>query len=452
MFAMVTFGFTLVSCIGFWVCGIQLIYAELLLKPASSPVIQDKPFVVVWNMPTARCQWNYGIDLPLGVFDIIKNKGDHFKGQNMTIFYKNKFGLYPYITKDDEIVYKGVPQRVNMRDHLKIVTRDVKSLLFEDFSGLAVIDWEEWRPLWAQNWGLKRIYKEFSKYLVRTRQPYLTDREATRVAKKEFEIGAQNFLRKTLKTVRRLRFSGLWGMYGFPECFNSNWRKVRRYTGHCHKEDIQRNNQLAWLWKASSALYPSVYLHKNLSSTEEAWKFVHYRVKEALRAAAFGSPSALPVLPYSRVAYMHSPKYLSEIDLVHTIGESAAMGTAGVVLWSDLSFAKSVRRCESLQNYIWNVLGTYVLNVTTSMQLCSQRLCGGNGRCVRKEVDTPSYLHLNPESFRITRVVTGTQGEQELSVVGELLETDFKKMNEAFMCHCYRGWHGAHCLKNSVHS
>lgn len=41
-----------------------------------------------------------------------------------------------------------------------------------------------------------------------------------------------------------------------------------------------------------------------------------------------------------------------QTDLEHTLGESAALGAAGVVLWGDLGFAKSkVSRspvCESL--------------------------------------------------------------------------------------------------------
>lgn len=41
---------------------------------------------------------------------------------------------------------------------------------------------------------------------------------------------------------------------------------------------------------------------------------------------------------YSEVSLM---SFLTQTDLVYTIGESAALGAAGVVLWGDMSYASS---------------------------------------------------------------------------------------------------------------
>lgn len=43
-----------------------------------------------------------------------------------------------------------------------------------NYNGLAVIDWEAWRPIWETNWNTKRIYKVRSVELVRSQHPAWT--------------------------------------------------------------------------------------------------------------------------------------------------------------------------------------------------------------------------------------------------------------------------------------
>lgn len=57
--------------------------------------------------------------------------------------------------------------------------------------GLAVIDWEEWRPLWDRNWGSKRIYQTLSvKHILQTNRS-ITVQQATTEAKKQFQVKTQ---------------------------------------------------------------------------------------------------------------------------------------------------------------------------------------------------------------------------------------------------------------------
>ena len=108
---------------------------------------------------------------------------------------------------------------------------------------------------------------------------------------------------------------------------------------------------------------------------------------EALRVASDwrhnnATHVAKPVLPYARLAFTHTLSFLNKVgfvptractnqftgnkinlsfelvtlsvfvcaqtDLMHTLGESAALGAAGVVLWGEMKFAKSKVRsvCE----------------------------------------------------------------------------------------------------------
>lgn len=48
---------------------------------AAPPIQRNLPFVVVWNMPTARCHRRHNIDLDLKDFSIVGNKRQRFQGQ-----------------------------------------------------------------------------------------------------------------------------------------------------------------------------------------------------------------------------------------------------------------------------------------------------------------------------------------------------------------------------------
>lgn len=146
-------------------------------------------------------------------------------------------------------------------------------------------------------------------------------------------------------------------------------------------------------------------------------------------------------------------------DLVQTIGVSAALGAAGVVLWGDLSISSSEviiapsslpgspcwgsqgrgetmsrpwsrctdtslhfpqEKCWHLYDYLVDTLGPYVINVTRAAIACSHQWCHGHGRCARRDPEQPeAFLHLQPD---------GSPGAWE-----------------SFSCHCYLGWAGPTC-------
>nr|XP_020644706.1 hyaluronidase-3 [Pogona vitticeps]XP_020644715.1 hyaluronidase-3 [Pogona vitticeps]XP_020644724.1 hyaluronidase-3 [Pogona vitticeps]XP_020644732.1 hyaluronidase-3 [Pogona vitticeps]XP_020644741.1 hyaluronidase-3 [Pogona vitticeps] len=416
-------------CLSFYLGSTQHLRGHSWEWTTARPIVHQEPFVVVWNLPTTRCEERFGITLPLGVYGIVENKGNLFQGQNMTIFYKNQFGLYPYITPEGEWHNGGIPQNVRLNEHLQRASKEIRELLNHSFHGLAVVDWEEWRPLWRRNWGTKKIYREASEQRVVERFPGLSGNEQSYFAELEFEEAARALMEATLAMGRELRPQGLWGFYRFPDCFNDNWEKEDNYTAHCNPKEVQNNDLLMWLWEVSSALYPSIYLPLKLPESHHQ-RYVHHRLREALRVAQFGPKHPLPVIAYSRVSYRHSSKYLTEADLAYTIGESAALGTAGVALWGDLSYSNSPESCRSLRDYIITTLGPYVVNVTTAAHLCSRQLCHGNGRCVRKQpYKLGTFLHLDPQLWEGERDFQ----HQEVSAW------------EQFHCLCYPEWTGSWC-------
>ncbi|XP_051886297.1 hyaluronoglucosaminidase 6 [Pristis pectinata] len=415
-------------------------------KQVKPPVLPQNPFIVVWNAPTKWCRLRYNVDLDLSVFDISSNSNDTLSGSVITIFYHNHLGKYPYYTKKNVSVNGGIPQNSDLKGHLNKTRSDIEKFIpFNDFSGLGVIDWENWRPLWIRNWGLKNIYRQKSKQLVKRLHPSWTDNQVKLEAKKQYETAASDFMNSTLELVEKMRPNGLWGFYLFPDCYNHHYKeKTKKYDGKCPAIEYKRNDKLLWLWKESGALYPSIYLGLDLKSSPNARKFVHYRLKEAIRLASIAQKDyALPVFAYGRPYYAYEFVPLTEIDLVHTIGESAAMGTAGIVLWGNIDYARSKNHCLAVKEYINGLLGHYIVNVTSATKLCSKHLCKKHGRCARKNIDSKTYLHLDPGSFSIRANSEGVH--PRFSVKGKMNPRELKDMKQKFMCQCYEGWVGIAC-------
>ena len=111
-------------------------------------------------------------------------------------------------------------QLVDLPDHLEKAEADIKEKIpDQNYSGLAVIDWEPWRPLWERNWNAKKIYKIKSIELMRARHPDWPMAKLVDEAQSEFETAARTLFEETIKLGKKLRPKAYWGFYGFPDCF-----------------------------------------------------------------------------------------------------------------------------------------------------------------------------------------------------------------------------------------
>lgn len=78
--------------------------------------------------------------------------------------------------------------------------------------------------------------------------------------------------------------------------------------------------------------------------------------------------------------------------------------------------------------------------MTRAAEVCSDFLCQGNGRCVRRDPLARHYLHLSSGSYRIRLsdggdfAVTGWHSQRELTL-----------LTERFHCRCYEGHEGERC-------
>ncbi|CAI9160605.1 unnamed protein product, partial [Rangifer tarandus platyrhynchus] len=412
-----------------------IVFTHSAPKPAMPPVITKRPFNIFWAAPTMQCQHFFSVDLNLQLFNIISNPLETQSGPTIAIIYPNELGYYPYFSPEGKSFNGGIPQNMSLPTHLRkaAAEKDIAYYMPTNNVGLAVIDWENWRPTWVRNWKPKDVYQDESIEFVLQQNLQLTFEEATKIAKADFEKAAKSFMQETLKLGKLLRPNRLWGYYLFPDCYNHQYNQPS-YNGSCFDVEKRRNDGLDWLWKESTALYPSIYLNTKLKSSPQAVLFVRNRVQEAIRMSKIASvESPLPVFVYVRPVFTDmSSKFLSQDDLVNTIGESIALGASGIIMWGSFNLSRTRQSCMNLGNYLNTILNPYIINVTLAAKMCSQVFCQEKGVCTRKDWNSPDYLHLNPMNFAIQRGKGG-----KYTVHGKPTLEDLLQFSKKFYCSCY---------------
>ncbi|KAI7797590.1 hypothetical protein IRJ41_019474 [Triplophysa rosa] len=386
---------------------IYLLTPACVCGPARAPFLAGQPFLVLWGVPDKDC---LGRPDPAGF-------GMEWEGR-VAIFYEDTLGLFPYFTAQDRSVNGGLPQHTSLDLHLQRVAGDLTATLPQAGApGLGVLCWQEWAPQWNRNRGSKTKYLVESRALLRGFFPDWGAEEVERWAQR------------------------LWGMTPFPNCYNFDSAQIAlaNYTGRCPAAEMALNDELMWLWKQSGALYPILSLEKLPEGSKGAWLYATNQIREALRVAALaGTTFDLPVFPLVKTSYISTSNFLSEIDIVNTIGESAAMGASGVIIWERALAIKTQKSCSEFGLYIREILGPYAVNVTTASRLCGVSLCQGRGRCVRKKKEERTYLHLPSPHFLL--VPNGAEG---VRATGELPAAFINIWRKDFRCQWFEALEGA---------
>uniref|UniRef100_A0A3B1JS19 Hyaluronidase n=1 Tax=Astyanax mexicanus TaxID=7994 RepID=A0A3B1JS19_ASTMX len=416
----------------------NLMYAHYCWTVITASLMPGFPFVFVWNAPTELCRSRFSFELDLSYFQIVSSTLKTATNQRVSIFYTDRFGIFPYVDKESGKHHgSGLPQLIDFTRHWELAEGSIIFYIPEDQPGLAVLDFEEWRPQWVRNWGNKYVYREQSIKAIMQKNLSLSYKEAHALAVIAFEKAAKEYFLQSLSLGKKLRPSRKWGYYLYPECYNYHYKNnMDLYTGECPEIEKLRNDKLLWLWNESTALFPSIYLELALQESHQAKLYARHRVQEAMRVSKLSNrSSAVPVYPYIRPCFKdRDVNYLSEYDLVNTVGEAAALGAAGVISWGDMKISNSEVSCAAAKHHLKEVMNPYILNVTTATQLCSEALCQGKGRCVRRIWDSGEYLHLSPQRYQIYK--DSTSG---LFVKGQISQEDVDWFQERFDCACYTG-------------
>ncbi|MFH4974691.1 hypothetical protein AB6A40_001400 [Gnathostoma spinigerum] len=314
-------------------------------------------FEVIWNVPSEKCSAASRFPILLENFNIKHNTDQKFYGDEVVLLYSSRFGRYPYYENYDKTkpVNGGLPQKANLTTHLEQAQKDIISAIpNETFDGIAVIDFEEWRPTFDTNWSLKRVYREQSIDDVKRRFPSMGQQELRMKAKEEFDMAAKNFMLESLWLGKKLRPMARWGFYGFPLC---NYDAGANAGDECKNSFREHNNRLSFLFKSSDALFPSIYLTRENAFNRN---YVRAVLKEAKRVAHQNEWSK-QIYAYTKFEYHEyniETKFYTKDDLCNTIGVAKEQKLDGVLLWSTSEHMS--KRCERISDYVSMMLGPFI--------------------------------------------------------------------------------------------
>ncbi|CAI9731055.1 hyaluronidasehyaluronidase-3 [Octopus vulgaris] len=423
------------------------ILCVIFISPGTSlsEKLFGRAFAVIWNAPSEVCERHHGIKFNFDHYNIIQNTGDHFQGDKMVIFYEKQLGLYPFISPNGTHVNGGIPQLHNLKEHLKQTKLDVEKVIpSKNFKGPAVIDWENWRPLYERNFGDKRIYKKLAIADVQKQHPSWNVAEVNFDAEIQFDEAARKLMSSTLELGEKLRSEGRWGFYGFPRIY----QKIPEQTRIA-------NDRLGWLFSLSSALYPSIYLHSKNDTWLKHFHFVVNTLNETFRIYdKFSFKNKTFVVPYVRFRYEHPEVLFTKAELLLSMTIPAATGSAGVIIWDSSFSYRNREHCKTLKNYVTTTLGPFIKKLTETFQYCSEHLCNGNGRCVKSwgTIGDSTYWRNSKGEFNTFEDLKLNEFDRRelktlLNIVNNATESHLLKreIKDMFTCKCYTKWTGKHC-------
>ncbi|XP_065073628.1 hyaluronidase Tab y 2.0101-like [Ochlerotatus camptorhynchus] len=322
----------------------------------------SRAFDVYWNIPTFMCN-KYQMDFSsIGpTYGVQQNGNDSFRGGAISILYDP--GKFPALLEkaSTRVLYKrngGVPQEGNLTEHLDIFRKHMDELVADpEFSGVGVIDFESWRPIFRQNFGSLQPYKDLSMKIEKQRHPNLPPKWLEAEATRRFESTGRDFMAQTLQLAKQLRPRAAWGYYAFPYCFNMNGGSGNGQREDCSAEVQRENDRIQWLFDDSDIIFPSVYLREKLGAGDRV-KLIRGRVKEAVRVAGRAQVQPKPrVLTYIRYVYTDSIKFLTETDWINALNAMKKFGSDGVILWGSSYDLNSKQKCTSFKTYMDTTLG-----------------------------------------------------------------------------------------------
>ena len=282
-------------------------------------------------------------------------------------------GLMPRINDDGSIVNGGVPQMGNLTAHVVKLRADMSRVVPVSFRGALVLDWEFWRAEW--NRTLPR-YRNLSIYLSGGDEL---------AARRAYENGARVFLEASLATALALFPDAAAGIYAYPI---NDW-SGGGYSGSAADTMRSLNDDLLWLWSASRALFPSIYLTSpNVSKYDgqSSDLYVRTTVDEAVRCASRVAAAARPlVLPMIGYVYDMFPRpmgawtLLVDPDVAIVASAPADAGADGVLLWG--AVGSPPFETADFVSFLNLTLGPALIASADSQRACAYSRCGGHSRC-----------------------------------------------------------------------
>lgn len=306
----------------------------------------------------------------LAKFGVLANpNGTYYSDQvDAVINTMGSFGHWPALPGyrgSKQVVNGGIPQKGNLSLHLAAVEASVQRYIpSSDYSGDAVVDFEAWIPDYDANAaGRLSEYQTQSQAWVRARNPAMKNDSVALAARQEFNEAARTFMRATLQLCKAMRPKASWGYWGYPNCGSScRWDPAWK---RCPIDASMRNNRLDWLFDASDALYPGIYL---CNSADDLGGFLPSVVNEVKRVAQ--THAVLQIRPYVFAQWESTRQWLDRKTLDHYLGSVATLlhghevderSKNHMVVWGGYLDPKNhttnITKCELFERYLNTTLG-----------------------------------------------------------------------------------------------
>lgn len=166
-----------------------------------------------------------------------------FSGSAISILYDpGKFPALLQNSSSKALVQRngGVPQQGNLNEHLQVFRKHINELVPDSNNdGLAIIDFESWRPVYRQNFGTLQPYRDLSEQIERRRHPLMPEKRIEAEATRNFEKFGRTFIESSIDLARKMRPRAKWGYYGLPYCFNGKGTSIE----DCPREVKDENNR-----------------------------------------------------------------------------------------------------------------------------------------------------------------------------------------------------------------
>lgn len=249
--------------------------------------------------------------------------------RDTVVLYEHQYGLYPrfYMGAAE---HGGIPQNTNMPAHLAKLRSDLDYYIPDpNWSGYAVIDYEQWMFIWETHFVPVETYNASIAW-TRQRNPGLTGAALEARAKADFEAAAQNFLLTTLRESKRLRPNAKWGFYMAP------WYDLRNHDA-----------RLRPFYDEMTAFFPHAYCDYFgiAGGTPTAGQRLASAYDSELRDKinyARQIAGDRPVLAFGRLRYYEENRQyglqsLNALDLSAMLRQPYRHGADGLVFWDYIS-------------------------------------------------------------------------------------------------------------------
>ena len=281
-------------------------------------------------------------------------------------------GLYPDLTR---AINGGIPQKGNLSAHLEKFRVDFAALVpSPDYRGFCLLDFEQFRGDWNST---PDAYRAASVAAAGGNET---------LGKLQYETAAKAFMLGTIAAVKAVRPGCKTGYYGYPRndlptaagvspsfkkyCDAHPFDCTFAGYGHGAAGDAQRalNDELHWLFEASTAIFPSIYLgvlpedaaHHSVANNT---RYIQQTVEEAIRLSS--ADKVVPVTWYLYDNYPRSPHWhsLSAGDLRTELEVPLQAGAKALLLWGATSNTTAGIGNADLQEYVNQTLSPLVAEI-----------------------------------------------------------------------------------------